>query len=85
MHCGNDDRHWPKSGSEAAVMGQLILIFIAAGFVFAAGQNILAKNPLLAEGGLLTGLIVVAEVVLSIGLGLLLYRLLFGRRRRRSL
>jgi hypothetical protein len=71
--------------AEAAVMGRLILIFIAAGFVFAVGQDVLAKNPLLAEGGILTGVIVVAEVVLSIGLGLLLHRLLFGRRRRRSL
>ena len=66
-------------------MGQLILIFIAAAFVFLAGQDFLAKNPGLAEGGLLTGLIVVGEVVLSIGLGLLLHRLLFGRRGRHLL
>ena len=65
-------------------MGRLILIFIAAVFVFLAGQDLLAQNPVLAEGGMMTGLIVVGEVVLSIGLGLLLHRLIFGRRGRRS-
>jgi hypothetical protein len=65
-------------------MGQLILILIASAFVFLAGQDILAQNPTLTEGGVVTGLIVVGEVVLSIVLGLLLHRLIFGRRGRRS-
>jgi hypothetical protein len=63
-------------------MGQLILILVAAVFVFLAGEDFFATNPAFADGGLLTGLLVVGGVVLSIGLGLLLHRIFFGGRRR---
>lgn len=62
-------------------VGRLIFILLAAAVVFPIGLNVF-DSPAWVGGGARTGLLVVAEVSLSIGLGLLVYRLLFGPRRR---
>jgi hypothetical protein len=61
-------------------VGRLICILVAGLIVFSAGSYFFS-SPFWVEGGGRTGLLILCEMLLSLGLGLLVHRLLFGRRR----
>jgi hypothetical protein len=61
-------------------VGRLICILVAALVVFSAGSYFFS-SPFWVEGGIPTAFLILCEMVLSFGLGLLIHWLLFGRRR----
>jgi hypothetical protein len=61
-------------------VGRLVCILVAALITFSAGSYAFS-TPFWVEGGIPTGFLILCEMGLSLGLGLMIHRLLFKRQR----